>query len=610
VQRQIELAYEQQVESVASGVEAMFLQHPNDVGQMDDYLSRLVHDRRDLISIRIHGLDRGATVIASSNPNEVGLTGLAAGREADAIGFGYQFQDENGDVLTTVRPLRGAGLLFGAVVIQSSKSAEFAAVATIMVGVGLAAAAAIIIESFFVLSVLYFGILRRTRRVQRAVEAVGRGDTTVRLAEGRENRGRDEIFNLARSVDYMIQSLDERQHGDELIRSLSRRALEGAPTAKLIAEGLSGTREALRLEACIFAKVNESGSMAGWIDGSGTEHSPMTMPTWVFALTRVAVEARRAILADRMGRASRFAEADGSSDAQAIIVPLPRSSKAGQAMVAIAPAGESIPDGGLAVLDAVAATMAESLHMQEADNARAESAVKSKVMAAVSHEMRNPLNSILGFTGLVLGAPDAALSDKQRRQLGYVQSSATNMLTLVNNYLDLEKVRTGSLALQYETVKLATLVGEVTGAMQPQADAKGVVMRTSVDTTAEARTDPTRMRQVLINLLSNALKFTPAGGRVFVRAKVASGHVRVAVSDTGVGIPREQRKLLFTEFAKIDAGSMAAAKGSGLGLALTHSFVEAMGGTISVYSRRGRGTTFVVAMPSETPVPEKAVTAA
>jgi signal transduction histidine kinase len=315
-------------------------------------------------------------------------------------------------------------------------------------------------------------------------------------------------------------------------------------------------------------------------------------------LTHVAVEARRTIVTDRLGQHSRFADEAGvASEAQAAIVPLPRTSKAGQAIIAIAAAGETLQDRGLAVLDAVAATMSESLHMQAAENARAESAVKSRVMSAVSHEMRNPLNSILGFTALVLGAPAPTLTDKQRRQLGYVQSSAQTMLTLVNNYLDLAKVRAGSVTLQYETMKVASLVTDVAALMQPAADSKNVTIRTAVSPDAEARIDPVRVRQVLTNLISNAVKFTPSGGRVYVRARADDRQIRFAVSDTGVGIPKDQQKLLFSEFAKIDAASLAGAKGTGLGLALTRAFVMAMGGTIRAYSRRGRGTTFVVVLP-------------
>ena len=599
VTAQIRAAYDQQAETVAAGVEAMFLQHPADTTQMGNYLGRLVGERSDLISVRIHSLDAGGTVIASSNPGEVGVAGLADAQEMQAIWGGYSFEDENdGPLLTAVSPLKDGDLLFGAVVITSSRSRELAATQSITFGIGLAALVAIVLESLFVLGTLYLGILRRTRRVQRAIEAVARGDTTVRLPEGKEVRGRDEIFNLARSVDRMIVGLNERQRGEALIRRLGQKALQGTISADLISEALTATRESLGFETCIFASVSEDGSLASWRDGSNGEHKGTELPVWVFSLTRVAIEARKAVLTDRFGRQSRFAEEPGISTAsQAAIVPLPRTSRAGQALIAIAPAGETIPDGGLAVLDAVAATIAESLHMQEAENARAESAVKSKVMAAVSHEMRNPLNSILGFTALVLGAPAAALTDKQRRQLGYVQTSANNLLTLVNNYLDLARIRSGSLALQYETVKMAPIVADAARAIQAVAEGKNVIVRTSVSDHMEARVDPTRVRQIVANLLSNAVKFTPSGGRVFVRARAGRDECRIVVSDTGVGIPKDQKDLLFSEFSKIDAGTMAAGKGSGLGLALTRAFISAMDGSIKVYSRQGRGTTFVVMLP-------------
>lgn len=599
IQTQIQQAYALQAESAASGVEAMFAQHPNDTAEIDDYLARLVKSRSDLVSVRILNFDDTGTVIASSNPDEIGKGGIADAAELKAMWGGYSYIDQNqGSYLVTLEPLRVSDAVFGAVYITSSKSGEIAAARSITVTIAVVGTIAVLVEAVFVLSALYLGILRRTRRVQRAVEAVGHGDTTVRLAEGPEPRGRDEIFNLARSVDQMIESLDERQRGDALIRRLGQRALEGATSGDLVAEGLAATRDALGLDSCIFATVSEDGSMGGWVDASGARHQGTSLPVWVFALTRVAVEARKAVVADRQGQHSRFVDgAVGHPAAPALVVPLPRTSRAGQAIVAIAPVGETIPDGGLAVLDAVAATIAESLHMQAAESARAESAVKSKVMAAVSHEMRNPLNSILGFTGLVLSASSDNLTEKQRKHLGHVQTSATTMLTLVNNYLDLARLRDGSVALQYETTRLEPLVAEIAAAMQPIAAARRVDIRTSVSPEAEVRVEPTRFRQILTNLVSNAVKFTPDGGRVVVRARVDRDTYRVTVSDNGVGIPRDQASLVFTEFSRIDAGPLAANKGTGLGLALTRALVKMLGGTIRFYSRRGRGTTFVVVLP-------------
>ncbi|HEY6114612.1 MAG TPA: ATP-binding protein [Candidatus Dormibacteraeota bacterium] len=600
VNGQIERAYGLQAETVAVGVEVMFVEHPGDINRMNEYLVRLASQQPEIVSARIHSLDAGGPVIASSNPFEIGDTGLVEPDEQAAVYEGRAMQDENdGGVLITVRPLHVGELLFGAVIIRSSKAAQFAAIRSLTLGIGIAAGLSIGIESLFVLAVLYLGIIRRTRRVQHAVELVAHGDTSIRLYEGDEPRGRDEIFNLARSVDQMIASLDERQRGEALIRSLVQKALAGEPSERLIAESLVATRRALGLEEVIFAGVNEDGTMAQWRD-EHAQHASAALPVWLFALTSVAIETRKTVVTERLGRDSRFADASaGSVVAHAAIVPLPRKTKAGQALIAMAAPGETIPDGGVAVLEAVAATIGESLHMQAAEAARAESAVKSKVMSAVSHEMRNPLNSILGFTGLVLRDAGAPLTDKQRRQLGFVQTSANNMLTLVNNYLDLSKLRGGSLTLQYEKVKIAPFVNGVLSGMALLAQAKQLTIRTSVTDDATARIDSNYVRLVLTNLVSNAIKFTPPGGRVFVRVKAQGDQLRIAVSDTGVGIPKDQRALVFTEFPKIDAGLMAAGKGTGLGLVLTKSFVSAMEGSIRVYSRSGRGSTFVVVLPRE-----------
>jgi signal transduction histidine kinase len=598
VNGKIEHAYGLQAEAVAAGINVMFEEHPNDIKRMNEYLVRLTSEQPELVSARIHSLDAGGPVIASSKPFELGDTGLVEPDELTAVYEGRAMQDEgDGDILTTVRPLHLGELLYGAVIIRSSKAAQTAAIRSLTLGIGIAAGLSIGFESVFVLAVLYLGIIRRTRRVQHAVEMVAEGDTSIRLYEGDEPRGRDEIFNLARSVDQMIASLDERQRGEALIRHLVEKALAGEPSDRLIADALVATRQALGLEEVIFAGVNEDGSMAQWRD-EHAQHASAALPVWLFALTRVAIEARKTVVTERLGRDSRFADASaGSVGAHAAIVPLPRKTKAGQALIAMAAPGETIPDGGVTVLDSVAATIGQSLQMQVADAARAESAVKSKVMSAVSHEMRNPLNSILGFTGLVLRDVGAPLTDKQRRQLGFVQTSANNMLTLVNNYLDLSKLRSGSLTVQYETVKVAPLLKGVLAGMEPLAQAKQLTVLASVRDDATARIDANHVRLVLTNLVSNAIKFTPPGGRVVVRAKVQGDQLRIAVSDTGVAIAKDQRGLLFTEFPKIDAGVMAAAKGAGLGLVLTKSFVSAMAGSIRVYSRPGRGSTFVVVLP-------------
>ena len=160
-------------------------------------------------------------------------------------------------------------------------------------------------------------------------------------------------------------------------------------------------------------------------------------------------------------------------------------------------------------------------------------------------------------------------------------------------------MRDGSVAVQYETAKLEPLVAEVADAIEPIAANRRVGIRASVSPEAQVRLDPTKIKQILTNLVSNAVKFTPEGGRVVIRARVDQDTYRLVVSDSGISIPKAQAALVFTEFSKIDAGPLAANKGTGLGLALTKAFVNTMGGSIRFYSRPGRGTTFVVVLPND-----------
>jgi len=597
----VEMSGNQTAATMAAGIEAIFTNDPTDLLQLDSYMEGLLKSQPGVVSARVYGLRNGLPVVASGNPKEIGVSGILDAHDQQLVESGRSGQDRietsSGTVIETFRPLRQDGALVGAVAIELNNIQETTAIFWTSVGVAVATLIAIVAQLLAAGLVVYLAILRTTRRIGDAVEAVGRGDTSVRLAEGKEPHGRDEIVNLARSVDQMITSVDERERGDALIRMLGQRALERTDPIRLVADGLAATREALGLEVCLFADVDENGSIVNSINSSGVMVSHFGLPIWVGALTRVAVSARRPVLTDVLGQDSRFADPADESEPQAAIIPLARGATGGEAIVAIAPPGRTIASGGLAVLEAVAATIADALHLQEAEEAMAETASKTKAMSSVSHEMRNPLNSILGFTALVLGSDGETLTEKQRRQLGFVQTSATNMLALVNGYLDLAKSRSGSLAVQFESANLAPIVDEVVGSLQPMAGAKQVTIRSSVSAEATARIDVTRVRQILTNLVSNAVKFTPEGGSVYVRARADDHGCRLAVSDTGVGIPRDQKSLVFTEFAKIDAGSLAAGKGTGLGLALTRAFVEAMGGTIRFYSRRGRGTTFVVALP-------------
>src|SRR6184192_4610637 len=220
--------------------------------------------------------------------------------------------------------------------------------------------------------------------------------------------------------------------------------------------------------------------------------------------------------------------------------------------------------------------------------------LKDQFLANVSHELRTPLNSVIGFselllTGEVEGAP---LSGTQRDYLETISRNGRHLLQLINELLDLSKIAAGRMDLRLEPVPLDALLREAADSVHAQLEARRhtLVIEPSADHLV-VTADRGRLRQVLLNLLSNAIKFSTDGGRVTLSARLEdSGAVRVAVSDTGIGIaPADQRKL-FQEFVRLDASESRRYEGTGLGLALSKRLVELHGGTIGVESELGKGS--------------------
>jgi len=232
----------------------------------------------------------------------------------------------------------------------------------------------------------------------------------------------------------------------------------------------------------------------------------------------------------------------------------------------------------------------------EETNRRVEAAnrMKSEFLANMSHELRSPLNGITGFSELLFDGKIGPLSDEQKEILGRVLNSAKHLLQLVNDVLDLSKIEAGRLEFHPELLSSCKLIEEVTGILGGLAAAKHIRIETEVEPgVATVVADPGRLKQVLYNYLSNALKFTGEGGRVRVnlRAKGAS-EFRLEVSDTGVGIPAKDIEKLFVEFRQLDSSKAKRFQGTGLGLALTKRIVEAQGGSVGVRSTPGEGSTF------------------
>jgi signal transduction histidine kinase len=234
----------------------------------------------------------------------------------------------------------------------------------------------------------------------------------------------------------------------------------------------------------------------------------------------------------------------------------------------------------------------------EAENRRIRevSRLKSEFLANMSHELRTPLNSIIGFTDLL---HDGEIPQEQEPELlADILRSAHHLLKLINDVLDLAKVEAGKLEFCPEEIALATLVHEVTEVLRPSAHKGKVVLVVEVSPELDPMwVDPARLRQVLYNYLSNAIKFTPVDGQVVVRGWV-DGDLWLEVQDDGVGISAEDLGRLFTEFEQLTPGANG---GTGLGLALTRRIVEAQGGRVGVRSQPGSGSTFWVRLPCDRP---------
>jgi PAS domain S-box-containing protein len=224
---------------------------------------------------------------------------------------------------------------------------------------------------------------------------------------------------------------------------------------------------------------------------------------------------------------------------------------------------------------------------------------KSQFLANMSHELRTPLNSIIGFAELLHDGKLGAVSDPHKEYLGDILQSSQQLLHLVNDVLDLAKVETGKIEFLPEPVALEKLFQEVARALHAAALKKNIRIETEVAPgIGQVVGDSARLKQILYNYLSNAVKFTPDGGRVAVRARLEPpDHFRLEVEDNGIGIPAEDVGRLFVEFQQLENGAAKRYEGSGLGLALTRRIVEAQGGRVGVRSTPGRGSTFFAVLP-------------
>jgi signal transduction histidine kinase len=223
----------------------------------------------------------------------------------------------------------------------------------------------------------------------------------------------------------------------------------------------------------------------------------------------------------------------------------------------------------------------------------------SELLARVSHELRTPLNAIIGFSELMFRGKVGPVSDQHKEYLGDILNSSRHLLHLIDDVLDIAKLESGNMEFHAEHMDLGKVIAEVRDVFRGLAASKRIRVETELDAdVTEVELDPSKLKQVLHNYLSNALKCTPEEGRVTIRvARDGLERIRIEIEDTGIGISRKDTHRLFVEFQRLDAETSKKYPGTGLGLALTKRIVEAQGGHVGVRSEPGTGSTFWAVLP-------------
>jgi signal transduction histidine kinase len=228
------------------------------------------------------------------------------------------------------------------------------------------------------------------------------------------------------------------------------------------------------------------------------------------------------------------------------------------------------------------------------------SALKSQFLANMSHEFRTPLNAILGYTHMLLNGVSGAVTDAQRKSLTRIDSNSQHLLALINDILDITRIEAGRMPLNLAAFQIPALVEEVMSELEPIIKKSNLSVRSVMPRgLPPLKSDRQKVKQIVLNLLSNALKFTPAGSvRIMASYDRRTRMVGIAVCDTGVGIAPEDQMKVFEDFRQLDNSPARGYGGTGLGLSICRRLSQMLGGTIELDSTVGKGSTFMLRLPA------------
>jgi signal transduction histidine kinase/HAMP domain-containing protein len=437
-----------------------------------------------------------------------------------------------------------------------------------------------------------------------AAQQIEAGDLGVRIRQ----RSQHEIGTLERAFDTMARSLSERERAQQEYLAEVRTVNEVADAVvgvtdreRIFAESLSRMVALFHADgASIVIREDAPGSPAG---SGGRLIAPTTIG--VDAETAVMLATRVLVNPVYDPNQIQHLHVPQSPLPHVAHIPLSARGRAAGLLSAYFKSPREITDTEaralrtIARLVSVAKENADLVNELKDNNLQLERAnrLKSEFLASVSHELRTPMNAIIGYTKLMLDGLDGDLTEQQTADLERVVQAADNLLGLINGLLDLAKIEAGKMELNAEEVDIPLVIDDVIELMRAGADAKSLSIRAEVASTLPtAWADRARIRQVLVNLVANAVKFTEHGG-VTVRATIVDGWITIAVVDTGVGIPPEAQTYIFDEFRQVDASTTRRYGGTGLGLAISKRLIALHGGRIWVESSVGAGSAFLFTLP-------------